>query len=169
MPQDLHQRAKLESELRARIAYDPESGAFTRLKDGGNGARVGGRAGGVAKIGYVYLSVCDTKVLAHRAAWFLTHGRWPGVVDHVNGNRSDNRLCNLREVTTRQNTHNVRSARNSSGSGLLGAFYDKRRGRWFASIMNHGRSKFLGYHASPEAAHAAYVAAKRRVHEAFVE
>lgn len=171
MAQDLHQRARFDAEIRARLSYDPATGVFTRLKGGGRGAKAGDRAGSAMVTGYVSLSVCDRAFLAHRVAWFLATGAWPaGQIDHINGDRMDNRLCNLREVTNRQNTQNVRRARSSNRStGVLGVYLDRRRGKLFASIMDRGCTRLLGYHATPEAAHEAYIAAKSALHEGFVQ
>jgi hypothetical protein len=99
--------------------------------------------------------------------WFLLHGQWPEHdIDHIDGNRANNRPGNLRALSRAQNMQNLKVAHVDSTTRLLGVHFDARRSKWGASITKSGRSRFLGYHASPEAAHAAYVSEKRRIHEA---
>ena len=101
---------------------------------------------------------------AHRLAWLYVHGAWPtGQIDHINGDRGDNRISNLRDVTPALNTQNQRrAARSNKSSGLLGV--TANRGRWLAQISIGGKSRNLGRYATPEEAHAVYVAAKRVLH-----
>ena len=90
----------LEQRLQADWQYDPDTGALTNKRTG--------RKAEAQNDGYVVLSVKSRSVAAHRAAFFLMLGRWPaGVVDHVNGDRADNRWTNLRETTVRENNANV--------------------------------------------------------------
>lgn len=106
-------------------------------------------------------------LLAHRIAWAITHGRWPNhFLDHINGIRSDNRLCNLREATNAENLRN-RGVQKDSESGIKGVRFDRRYGRWQARITVERRQKHLGYYDTPEAAAAAYAEAARRHHGEF--
>lgn len=158
---------QLAKELRARLSYDPATGVFTRLVAGGNGAKAGDQAGYINAGGYVVLSVCNERLYAHRAAWFMTYGKWPDqMIDHIDGDRTNNRLSNLRDVSNQHNTQNVKKSRREGG--LLGTCWDKRRCKWVAHIMKDGRGTFLGYHPTPEQAHSAYMSAKAVMHEGFV-
>jgi hypothetical protein len=167
MAQDLHQRA-LEDSIRARLAYDAATGVFSRLVDGGRGAKAGDPAGFVSKSGYITVSVRNRTLYAHRVAWFLTHGEWPGIIDHINGDRTDNRLVNLRNVDARINAQNVTRPRTSGTSCFLGVT-SGRGGKWRAQIVINGRGKYLGEFSTPELAHASYIAAKAVFHEGFVQ
>lgn len=82
--------------------------------------------------------------------------------DHIDGDGLNNRRSNLRLATPAQNTRNT-CVRRDSKSGLKGTAFDKRRGKWAAYIKECKRQKHLGYFGSPEAAHAAYVAAAKRI------
>ncbi len=88
--------------LRERLSYCPTTGVL-RWKVGPN---AGKPAGGV-KSGYVRIAISGVNVFAHRAAWAITHGKWPNeVIDHINRNRQDNRLENLRDVSGTENARN---------------------------------------------------------------
>lgn len=147
-----------------RLAYDPATGAFTHK------ARLrlpAGPAGATNDDGYRIICVNYRRCRAHQLAWLLTHGEWPDRdIDHINGDRADNRLANLRLATRTENNANAR-VHSQSRSGLKGVSYHRTHRKWFARIKKHGRSIFLGYFDSPDAAHAAYVAAAPGVHGAF--
>jgi hypothetical protein len=102
--------------------------------------------------------------LAHVIAFVIVTGTWPvGVVDHRNGDGTDNRWTNLRDVSHAVNVQNVRKARATSQSGMLGVARH-RNGRYRATIVVGGKQRHLGYFDTPEQAHAAYVTAKRELH-----
>lgn len=85
------------------------------------------------------------------------------VVDHINGDGLDNRLCNLRVVTVAQNNLNSR-VRNDSQSGLKGAYYDKKRGAYYSRITVNGKHMHLGTFSTAEEAAEAYAEASRKYH-----
>lgn len=151
--------------LREVLSYEPATGVFMWKVKTGRRAALGGIAGHVSKMtGYRVIGIDGRYVLAHRAAFLYMTGAMPlGVVDHLNGDKVDNRWSNLRDTTVGVNRQNVRSAPSNSESGLLGA--QRRRGKWDAVIIAGGRRRWLGSFATPEAAHAAYLDAKRRLHE----
>lgn len=149
--------------LRDLLHYDPETGCFTR-RIAHYGSPAGARVGSRHNEGYIRLHVDGRSYLCHRLAWLYVTGAWPTHdIDHLNGNRSDNRFANLRGVTRAVNLQNQRLVRsNNKHSSLLGAF--KKRGRWESKIRVDGAYRHLGVFDTPEEAHAAYVAAKRRLH-----
>lgn len=149
------------------VSYDPETGVFTNRVSRARRAIAGAVCGGPNKLGYIDMRIEGFRVLGHRLAWFYVHGEWPvGEIDHIDGNPSNNRLTNLRDVPHMHNQQNVK-LRGSTTSGLPGAY---RVGeRYKAIIRIAGRSKHLGYFDTPEAAHAAYIDAKRELHPGFVE
>jgi hypothetical protein len=93
---------------------------------------------------YKHGSFLGTKVYAHRAILAMHLGRWPDQVDHINGDKHDNRLCNLREVSARQNSMNTK-IRRLSGSGVHGVCFRKQRGKWRARIKHLGKEVCLGH------------------------
>lgn len=146
--------------------YDPETGVFTRRRAVGRHGRH--KKGTIAKAansrGYTVIRVDGVLHGAHRLAWLYHHGEWPNVIDHINGDRSDNRICNLRNVTQTENMQNLKKAPINSKSGLLGAHLFPRCKRWTARIRINGVSRRLGLFDTAQEAHEAYMAAKRRYH-----
>ena len=143
----------------AVLTYDPSTGEFT--------SRITGRkVGFVARAkGYVCIGVLGKKCNAHRLAFLLSHGRWPaGEIDHIDGDKTNNRLANLREVQRCTNSQNQKRAHQRNKSGLLGVSWDEERGKWISAIFFGGKKKYLGRFDSPEEAHARYVEAKRIHH-----
>jgi hypothetical protein len=85
------------------------------------------------------MAVGDNKILAQRLAWVWMTGKWPqDEIDHINGNRADNRWSNLREADRSQQSQNGK-IRSSNKMGRLGVFYDKSRDQYTASIEIRGR------------------------------
>lgn len=143
--------------------FDVETGVFTR-----KGA-LPGKGIVEAGNGYIRIFLCGRYYPAHHIAWLLCHGCFPSLqIDHINGDRADNRSSNLREVTAVENSQNQRRPHSTSSTGLLGASPIRQTGmvseRWRAQIKVNGRSIHLGSFGSPADAHQAYINAKRRLH-----
>jgi len=148
--------------LRARYTYHPETGLFTH-KITNSRCRVGGIAGGL-KRGYVAISLYGVYFSAHRLAWLYMTGEWPkGMIDHINGDRADNRFENLRDVSRSVNNQNQKRAHRTSVTGLLGV---KPKGNFFESYINLDKKRlYLGRYRTAQEAHAAYLKKKREIHE----
>jgi hypothetical protein len=116
-------------------------------------ARRNQRAGTVNADGYRVLQVRRREVLAHRAVWFLYYGHWPRTqLDHINGDRDDNRPVNLREATAVQQMQN-RAMPKSNTSGVHGVTWNRVAGKWQASIKVSGKNHHLGvFHNIEDAA-----------------
>lgn len=146
---------------RAALGYNPVTGLFVRLASPGINpkVRVGGIAGSPASNGYRRIGVGNARYLAHRLAWFMTYGQWPnGELDHINGDKTDNRIENLRVVSRSQNMANApRQANNRSGH--KGVHLDRKTGRWMAYMSVDGKFKNLGRYDFIDAAVAARAAA----------
>lgn len=87
-------------------------------------------------------------------------------VDHINGDGLDNRRCNLRAASRKQNSHNAQR-RCDNTSGYKGVHWDKEQRKWRATIRAHGQIHRLGRFPTPEEAHAAYVKAAEELHGEF--
>jgi hypothetical protein len=111
------------------------------------------------------ISINGKQRFAHRLAFLLMTGCCPKFVDHIDGNRSNNRWNNLREASIQINQQNLRSAQKNNTSGYLGVMYHKNRKKpWSARIYADGKHRHLGYFADPAAAHERYLEEKRRLH-----
>lgn len=155
-------------QVRELFEYSPETGALTwRVTPRRSKLKPGDKAGCVAPDGYIVVGINSGHYKAHRLAWLHTHGEWPAHhLDHINGDRTDNRLCNLRAACGSMNAHNVHGASKRSKSGLLGV--RKYGKKWRSAIMIDGRVQHLGTFETPEKAHETYLEMKRRHHFGFL-
>jgi hypothetical protein len=97
-------------------------------------------------------------LLAHRVAWFLFYGEWPDKIDHINGNGCDNRIKNLRSVTTTENNRNMKLFKTNS-SGVTGVY--KVKDRWNAMIWCGNKQINLGVFDTKDEAVAARKGAEK--------
>lgn len=117
--------------------------------------------------GYKQGTIFHKRYRAHRVAWAVHHGEWPkSQIDHINRDRSDNRIKNLRIATNAQNQWNI-TVRRKSGVGLKGVVKGTRGKGWYARISVNGVRMSLGYFVTPELAHAAYCEAAKKFHGEF--
>jgi hypothetical protein len=129
--------------LLAILHYDPETGIFTRKISLG-GKYAGTEAGTDHSNGYRQVTINKKKYFLHRLAWFYVHGEWPPhEIDHINGIRNDNRLCNLRCVTHKENLKNLRIPKNNT-SGVVGVSWSNKDSVWTSQIKVSGKAIYLG-------------------------
>lgn len=145
--------------------YDPDTGLFIALTQRGS-LPYGAIMGSVGNHGYIQFQLEKRMYLAHRVAFFYMTQRWPQLIDHINGRKTDNRWANLREASAVENARN-RSAMSNSKSGLKGVSWCSRKRKWQAFIKGDEKQHFLGYFETPELAHAAYAEVAPRVHREF--
>jgi len=152
-----------QSRLQEVLEYNPITGVFTRrLKQ--TGVKQGSISGSRSNEGYLVTTIDSEAFKCHRLAWLYMTGEWPaGQIDHINGDRSDNRFSNLRVVLKQQNAENQRKAqRNNKSTNTLGTF---KNGSGFAARISHNNAKiYLGTFKTLDEASAAYIAAKRVLH-----
>lgn len=148
--------------LRELLHYDPDTGRFTWRVRKANCVQIGDVAGSSLRNRMVVMIDWRPYGL-HRLAFLYMTGAWPkGQVDHIDGDWTNNRWANLRDVSASINQQNKRRAHRNNKTGFLGVCYHK--GRFQATIQVAGRSLHLGRFDSAEQAHAAYVEAKRKLH-----
>ena len=111
--------------------------------------------------GYLGGFIGGNGYLAHRVAWLLSYGEWPNVVDHINANKTDNRLENLRSVDKCGNARNARMPSHNT-SGAIGVSFDKKSAKWEAHVTVMKKKISLGYFAVFEDAVAARKAANTK-------
>ena len=156
---------KLTAEtLKNLLTYIPETGDFIWKERCGKRGVPGRKAGTVDFGGYVVITIHKKRYKAHRLVWLYMKGAWPDVaIDHINGDRTDNRFVNLREADWSQNQQN-RGRQINNKSGYMGVSWDSHAGKWRAGIRSNGKSRNLGSFDSPEDAYKAYLAAKSAAH-----
>ena len=151
-----------------RFNYDPESGILTwkkreeikRYDYRWNIQYAEKRAGGLdEEQGYRKVTLDGIRYREHRLIWLWMTGNFPKEqIDHINGDRSDNRWNNLREANNSENQQN-KKAKNKSG-----IYWSEKRKKWSAQIGINGKNIFLGRFADSDAAHNAYLLAKAKYH-----
>lgn len=147
--------------LRELIHYDPDTGIFTRKIDRG-GHKAGDIMGSSSHRGYKKIGVDKRRYFAHRLAWLYMYGEAPLVIDHINGNTSDNRIANLRNIDQAGNLQNHTRMNRKNTSGFTGV--TKKRNKWAAQLSLNNKHVFIGAYATKEEARAAYIEAKRILH-----
>ena len=155
--------------LREALRYDPETGLLTWLipgdANGGGGRRwVGKTAGSLKPSGYVCINLDRTRYRAHRLAWMLMTGSPPpDHIDHINGDRSDNRWANLRVATYQQNAANMVRAKRTDIPKGVHVYRNDRLGtvRYRAHIMVNRKTIYLGSFRHVDDASDAYAKAAK--------
>jgi len=126
------------------LDYSPETGEFVWKKTPPYAKeKTGEVAGHIHSLGYRFIFVGGKKYGAHVLAWFYVHKEWPIEIDHINGVRSDNRIANLRNVTTKVNQQNAKK-RSDNQSGITGVSWLKKNKAWQAQIRAEGKIYYLG-------------------------
>lgn len=153
--------------LRSLLGYEPLTGKFTWLKTTNRRVRAGDEAGCIDQDGYRVIGVDGRQYAAHRLAWLYVHGTWPkDQTDHIDGDKLNNAIANLREATHSENQANRGRQKNNS-SGFKGVSWSQFRKKWAAAICVKGCTLSLGFFSCPAEAHRAYVEASRRLHGEF--
>jgi hypothetical protein len=148
-----------QEELKLLVNYDQETGLFTwKVKRQG---KIKSNLGWITDKGYVEICIAGKRLKAHRWAWFYVYGELPKQIDHINCNKTDNRLCNLRIVTNKQN-HENRGAQKNNTSGFKGVTHFENK--WRSQIMHNRKNYYIGLFDTAKEAHIAY---KKKANELF--
>jgi hypothetical protein len=139
---------KCELAIQMGYTYDPESGKIY--------SRFGREITRKHKEGYIYISNSKFQLLGHQFVWYWFHKEVVEQIDHINGVRDDNRICNLRSVTHQQNQWNRTTAK--------GYYLHKASNKWQSYISLNNKMIHLGCYNTEEEAHNAYLIAKEKYH-----
>jgi hypothetical protein len=146
---------KCKKAIEKGFKYDAESGIIFNSKNE--------KVTSKNNHGYNYLVVyCEKekksyKLLSHHFAWYITYGEIVNSIDHINMEQTDNRIANLRSVTTLKNQWNQRKRK--------GYTFFKRDNKWKAQISYKGKQIHIGYFDTEEEAHNAYLNEKQKLHD----
>lgn len=151
------------AQVRELLDYDPHTGLFRWVVRRSWKCKPGWFGGSPDTAGYLRIGLLGGYYSAHRLAWLHTHGDWPHPeLDHSNRDKSDNRMCNLREVTRSQNMVNRDSY--VSGGTMPGVVQRMdRKSSWRATITVGGKTHYLGSFKTRDAAVEARVSAEKRL------
>lgn len=154
-----------QNDVKEFLSYEPSTGVFIWVK-GYRNRNVGKIAGFIDYEGYRQITFKGRIWRAHHLAWLYMFGSLPASsIDHIDGDRSNNSIANLREVTFAGNSQNQRIAHKDSKFGKLGVDKLTHRKLFRARIQCEGKRITLGYFKTPEEAHQTYLMAKRAFHE----
>ena len=157
----------LQDRLNQLLDYNPDTGLFLWRSCPSQGRKWNSRCAGKPAIctengnGYLRGIVDGVYVYAHRLAWKITYGVDPEYIDHINGNRADNRIANLRSVSQRENARNAQRPTHNS-SGVVGVHWYKAYGMWSVYIGYDPRTH-LGYFHDLDEAIAVRINAEREL------
>lgn len=137
-----------QKQLKSLLSYNKDTGIFTWLNCNSGSVKKGDTAGNINHYGYMRIgTTINGKVkryLAHRLAWLYVHGSLPrNQIDHINHDRLDNRIINLREATHEENQRNKTMQLNNK-SGVTGVSFHKPTSKWRSHIQVNGKSIHLG-------------------------
>lgn len=138
-------------------SYDSDSGKFIRVKESRNSNPVGTFVGTLnEELGYYVANIKCKLYYIHRLVWLYHYGEYPSeLIDHINGDRADNRLSNLRLASYNGNQYNRRLSKNNK-SGYKGVSWCKVRNKWLSQCMIGKKHKFLGYYDTADEASEVY-------------
>ena len=149
----------LINKIRNEFLYEPDTGFVIKKS-------LNRRVGWVERNGYRCVKVANKDIKEHRFIFAFVEGKWPFEdVDHINGNKSDNRWSNLRAVSTSVNMQNQTRAHKCNASGLLGVTKSSYSSKWRARIRINKKEIYLGLFDDEHEAHKVYLEAKKRLHE----
>lgn len=157
--------------MRARelLDYDADTGDFRWRVTRSNRVKAGAIAGTVKRDGYVQICIDSRPIAGHRLAWLYVFGEWPiEELDHLNGNRSDNRLANLRDVARGVNAQNRQGAMSNSSCGVLGVSWRACYKHWRVSVVIYGVQREIGTFKSLDDARNASINARREHYKGFL-
>lgn len=143
-------------ELVTVLTYNSDTGEFFWKENRGPKTRIGGLAGSIENTGYISIRIGRTSYLAHRLAWFYCFQEWPTKnIDHIDRNKQNNSIDNLRELDQVWNSRN-RAKNSNNSSGYTGVYYSTEKKKWVAEIIVNKIKHRLGYFDTAELAGTAY-------------
>lgn len=156
--------------LKELLYYNQITGVFTwkarpKQRPQWNARYAGAKAGSLDTNGYLRITINGSRYSAHRLAWFYVNGVWPeNEIDHIDRDKTNNRISNLRDVDKSENQQNKIAAQRNSRTGFLGVHYCRKRENFVAKIMINKKRFHIGYFKTAEEASQAYMRHKIMAH-----
>jgi len=155
-----------QQQLKQTLNYNPDIGIFTWANDR-RCVKAGTKAGTITNQGYVRIKILDKVYMEHRLAWLYVYGVMPSEqIDHINHDKADNRIENLREATNQQNQFNKPKSKYSK-SNYKGISFHKKSNKWLAQININKVNTYLGIFDTEEEAALAYQNKSKEIHKEF--
>lgn len=150
-----------QADLKAQLNYNPETGIFTWIKNN----KI---AGHITPYGYRIIGIKAKYIMSHKLAWLYQYGYMPQFIDHINGNRADNRISNLREATRMQNNQNA-NIRKDNKTGVKGVTLRKDNGKYRAILKCNKQTINVGQFNTLDEAKEAMQKAREYYHGEFAK
>jgi hypothetical protein len=160
---EINQELLLLQKLKEKLNYDKNTGLFTWVNCGR--PKLNGKvAGTVSKRGYIHLHIHPYIYKGHRLAWLFEYGKWPEYgIDHINGNKTDNRIENLRDIPQRHNNCNTPAHREGKLPGYMLVTLADGTKVYRARIITGKKTKYLGNFYTEKEANLAYLKAREEL------
>jgi len=155
-----------QSEVKKLLNYNKDNGTFVWNENRSSKIKAGDIAGSIQKTGYIHLKINYVAHLAHRIAWLYHYGYMPKFIDHINRDRTDNRIENLRECSLSQNQFN-RGIQKNNTSGVKGVSWNKSSNKWLVQFRIYNDNKYIGYFEDLELAKLVASEAYDKYHKEF--
>ena len=138
----------------------PDTGLVTWSASPARCVKIGSIVGVKRPTGHLFVQIDGKTIALHRIVWAMYYGSWPnGMIDHINRNPKDNRICNLRLASKSQNAANISKLYANNKTGRKGVSFHKLTNKYRASISFNGKWHHIGLFETPELAHNAYILA----------
>jgi hypothetical protein len=118
-------------------------------KSGGRGRTIGKKIGSLLPNGYVFVQIKGRYFMVHRLIYLMHHKTWPEYIDHIDCNKSNNKIENLREITKSLNALNVKVNKKNNSSGFNGVYWSNRSKKWIAQVSRNHKTKYIGGFDTP--------------------
>lgn len=149
-------------ELKEYFKYEPSTGKLFWNKRPSNRVVIDSEVGNYNDQGYKVCRFKGKALRVHRIVWAVSKGEHPTeFIDHINGDKGDNRLTNLRVVSNAENLQNMKNSK--------GYTYHRKLNKWMAQIVVNKEYKYLGVFNTEHEAHEAYLKAKKELHPFYVK
>lgn len=156
-----------QKELKSILNYNPDTGIFTWAIKPNRSIKIGDIAGSLEGRGYHRIMLNRKAYKTHRLAWLYVYGEFPlNEIDHIDQNKTNNKINNLRECSRGNNNCNILNRKNNK-SGYKGVSWNKAKGKWISQIQSNKQKIFLGSFDCQKKAHIAYCEAANKYHGEF--